>query len=428
MLVKEIEHSGIKGMKWYEHKFGRWQKQAQYANGLDDPEAVKKEYSEVLKFVKKASDSEKRKNFYSKYSDDDLRKIKQIADEKQDIYRKYPIEKQFQDLLRDLEEVDDAIAAGVYTKKEAEKMQEKLSELREKRKDYSSDLDNYRRSDEYRDAYYISSRIGYELSARYREKESQKYSDNSLSEIFYMHRKAIRDFNDKYGQYGSLIRAHYGYGDLNDKSRIWYGMEKQAINFYNNNKSKIDKELENIDGLTEALLRKQYPKSYLNHQDYELFFEQFSKVPITSLEHSGIKGMKWYQHKFGRWQKHAEYAGGRDDPDAKKSDKKREKNLSSPRKLKRHYKEYSEEEIKEAIKNFDTERKLSKYTADDIKMGADILKNLAGMTESAIKSYNSVAAIRNAFSKSENKWPTVNTGKKDSEKKKKKKDEDDDDD
>ena len=39
---EELEHYGIKGMSWYKHIFGEWQKQAQYANGMDDPDAPEK--------------------------------------------------------------------------------------------------------------------------------------------------------------------------------------------------------------------------------------------------------------------------------------------------------------------------------------------------------------------------------------------------
>lgn len=33
-----LKHWGLKGMKWYEHQYGEWQKQAQYANGMPDPD------------------------------------------------------------------------------------------------------------------------------------------------------------------------------------------------------------------------------------------------------------------------------------------------------------------------------------------------------------------------------------------------------
>lgn len=38
--------------------------------------------------------------------------------------------------------------------------------------------------------------------------------------------------------------------------------------------------------------------------------------PKSVLRHWGMKGMSWYKHKFGPWQKQAQYAAGQDDPDA----------------------------------------------------------------------------------------------------------------
>lgn len=35
----ELAHYNVPGAKWYQHKFGKWQKQAQYAAGQDDPNA-----------------------------------------------------------------------------------------------------------------------------------------------------------------------------------------------------------------------------------------------------------------------------------------------------------------------------------------------------------------------------------------------------
>lgn len=32
-----LQHDGVPGMKWKTHKFGKWQKQAVYAQGMPDP-------------------------------------------------------------------------------------------------------------------------------------------------------------------------------------------------------------------------------------------------------------------------------------------------------------------------------------------------------------------------------------------------------
>ena len=47
-----LSHSGVPGMKWFEHKFGKWQKQAQYAAGQDDPDKIsgrRKTLSNILR-------------------------------------------------------------------------------------------------------------------------------------------------------------------------------------------------------------------------------------------------------------------------------------------------------------------------------------------------------------------------------------------
>ena len=36
-LLNYLSHAGRPGMSWYKHKYGKWQKQARYANGQDDP-------------------------------------------------------------------------------------------------------------------------------------------------------------------------------------------------------------------------------------------------------------------------------------------------------------------------------------------------------------------------------------------------------
>lgn len=131
------------------------------------------------------------------------------------------------------------------------------------------------------------------------------------------------------------------------------------------------------------------------------------------LEHSGQKGMKWYQHKYGRWQTHAQYAGGQEDPNKEKKDnaekeaKRRQKILSSPIKLRKHYKEFSDEEIQKAIKNFETERRLKTITSDNIRLGKDIISNIADGIHAGIKGYNGAISIYNAFMKTDH--PKIKT-------------------
>lgn len=42
VLNNSLQHEGRKGMEWHRHKYGKWQEQAVYANGMPDPEAKRK--------------------------------------------------------------------------------------------------------------------------------------------------------------------------------------------------------------------------------------------------------------------------------------------------------------------------------------------------------------------------------------------------
>lgn len=44
-ILDILEHSNKKGSHWYQHLFGKWQKQAKYANGQEDPNAKPAEES-----------------------------------------------------------------------------------------------------------------------------------------------------------------------------------------------------------------------------------------------------------------------------------------------------------------------------------------------------------------------------------------------
>ncbi len=84
--------------------------------------------------------------------------------------------------------------------------------------------------------------------------------------------------------------------------------------------------------------------------------------------------MKHYQHKFGKWQKQAQYAGGRDDPDKKTSINKL-KSYSSERKLFRREKEKEalEAKEKERIRNLTREELLKSSDPKDILARKDLL-------------------------------------------------------
>lgn len=157
-----------------------------------------------------------------------------------------------------------------------------------------------------------------------------------------------------------------------------------------------------------------------------------------TLEHSGRKGMKWYQHIFGDYQDHAKYAKGssgqsdnkktrkelredkRLDAAREKAKKKREdakkkkeaaakkelerkaKILSNPTQLYKHRKEFTYDEINKAMKTFEWEKKLNQYSQDQLKRGADYINTLNTYANNGINLYNSAARIVNALKKANN--------------------------
>lgn len=171
-----------------------------------------------------------------------------------------------------------------------------------------------------------------------------------------------------------------------------------------------------------------------------------------SLEHEGVKGMKWHQHRFGRWQSHARYAHGRSNPNKKKSKaakakakaikkkvkaaeaearaekraekkearlaKKKAKIARDPTALYKNRDMFTKEEINEAMQRFEWEKKLRSYSTEQIKSAKTTVTNVVDGLESGIKGYNQVARIYNSFSQG-SKMPYIeDVPKKDKDDKK----------
>ena len=166
-----------------------------------------------------------------------------------------------------------------------------------------------------------------------------------------------------------------------------------------------------------------------------------------SLEHFNVKGSSWYEHKRGKWQKHAKYAHGMDDPnkddskttksaadkakakkeaaaakekkkqaaakekakkqedankakaekEAAKAEERRKKILASPTKFYKHRKEFTYDEIKKAMDTFKWEKELNGYSKDELQRGADFLKTLNTTMSNAINVYNTAARVVNSI-------------------------------
>lgn len=79
--------------------------------------------------------------------------------------------------------------------------------------------------------------------------------------------------------------------------------------------------------------------------------------------------------------------------------KKRQTILSSPTQLYKHRNEFTKEEIDDAIKRFDVEKKLRDLSSNELNIGKRYLDTLIGYGQSGLKAYDTVAKTYNTFSK-----------------------------
>lgn len=172
-----------------------------------------------------------------------------------------------------------------------------------------------------------------------------------------------------------------------------------------------------------------------------------------SLEHYGVPGMKWGVRKDrktsrlrrgysddervrrdkrakakvsrakARAEKKQVKAREKAEKDAVKKEKKRQAILNNPTLLYKHRKEFSQAEIQAALKQFEWEKKLSDYSKERLKNGADYIDTMVKYSANAINLYNNAAKIMNAVNRdNEMKLPIVDSpsGSGGGDKKKKK--------
>lgn len=181
---------------------------------------------------------------------------------------------------------------------------------------------------------------------------------------------------------------------------------------------------------------------FLEHVDFETSDE---------LEHYGRLGMKWGQHIFGRDEakskkqkrtriervkaRLARKKAKMEAAEAKKKakaeaalakkkaadEKRRKEILSDPTKLYKYRKNFSQEEINQAIKQFEWEQKLNDLSVKKIEAGKKRVQAIAGTLSSVVGGYNTVASVVNAFADDIN-LPKVNMGAENKKKDKKKDD------
>ncbi len=89
-----------------------------------------------------------------------------------------------------------------------------------------------------------------------------------------------------------------------------------------------------------------------------------------------------------------------------KAEKKRRDILNDPSKLYKHRREYSQEEIQNALKQFEWEQRLSNYSKERLKNGSDFINTTFNYVNNAVNLYNRAASIVNSLDKDTN-LPTI---------------------
>lgn len=166
-----------------------------------------------------------------------------------------------------------------------------------------------------------------------------------------------------------------------------------------------------------------------------------------SLEHHGVKGMKWGEHKeretsgrrvsakqkskiqnrmsfFERRKKERakkakEAEKKRAEAKARKEATRRQNMLRSPTKLYKNRYDFTQDEINAALKQFEWENKLRDYSQKEMQSGKKYIDNVFQYATSAINVYNTAARVVNSFDLSEKPWKYVEPVKTDKKKDKK---------
>ena len=170
-----------------------------------------------------------------------------------------------------------------------------------------------------------------------------------------------------------------------------------------------------------------------------------------SLEHYGVKGMRWGHRKErttsstkrkkrtfsekvqarrkkraasrvakakARAEKQQQEAQKKAAKQQAAKEKKRQSILNNPTSLYKHRREFTADEIQNAMKQFEWEKKLSEYSKNDLKNGAEFINTMFTYVNNATNLYNSAARIANSVSPDTN-LPIIKTTKELEEEKKK---------
>ena len=143
----------------------------------------------------------------------------------------------------------------------------------------------------------------------------------------------------------------------------------------------------------------------------------------TELSHYAILGQKHgirrFQYPDGRWTEAGKIRYGsraekrearelaketaRTKKEVEAAAERRKKILENPAELRKHLDEFSDQEVADAIKKFDTTRKLADISKADIQRAEAYFNSIANILGASVRGYNSVASIMNTFIKDTNK-------------------------
>ena len=274
-----IDHSGVKGMKKYQHKFGKWQPQAKYANGQPDPHAEKK--------------SKDIEDIGRKLSKEELSKITRD--------KTYKLSKN--SVHSDVAYVDGKPASFLELYKDEGYGKGQVSI-------------NVATAPEFR---------GQGLS----KKLVKKVLDNPPEGVTEIYWETDTDNKASSGVAKSLgFEKDKDYGE-GDDNYVYKVKEKEPNKrLMEEARAKKMKHSDIHKGLVHSALMAKFEEE-LYHSD--------------SFEHWGVKGMKKYIHKFGKWQSQAKYANGQPDPNAK--DNKKESDEDKEKRLRESERRTAEETI-----------------------------------------------------------------------------------
>ena len=143
----------------------------------------------------------------------------------------------------------------------------------------------------------------------------------------------------------------------------------------------------------------------------------------TELSHYAIKGQKHgvrrFQYPDGRWTEAGKIRYGsrsekrearkrakedkRTQKEVEAAEARRNKILNNPAELRKHLDEFTAKEVADAIKKFDTSRKLADISKADLQRAEAYVNSIANILSAAVRGYNSVAAMMNTFIKDADK-------------------------